>query len=126
MRGAFVDTSVLLAETFAEVPASIPRDALRSIDVVMASRLLEAEFLSACSRERLSPRMDVLDAITWIDSTRSLTAEISRVLAAGYVNGADCWHLATALSVAPDPGDVVFLTLHVRQRVVAKKLGFRV
>jgi hypothetical protein len=46
------------------------------------------------------------------------------VLTAGDVRGADCWHLANALLVAPTPGDVAFLTYDVRQRAVAKALGF--
>jgi hypothetical protein len=50
----------------------------------------------------------------------------THLLDAGYVRGADCWHLATALYLAPDAGDLVFLTLDLRQRAVAKTLGFAV
>ena len=55
---------------------------------------------------------------------RPLSEQIARVLEAGYVRGADCWHLATALYIAPDPGEIVFLTLDHRQRDIAKALGF--
>lgn len=46
------------------------------------------------------------------------------MLEQGYVRGADCWHLATALHLAGEPGRVVFLTLDRRQRDVALRLGF--
>ena len=68
--------------------------------------------------------MRLLDELEFVIPTRSLGAEIIRVLDAGYVRGADCWHLATALYLAPDPGELTFVTLDVRQREVAKALGF--
>jgi hypothetical protein len=39
--------------------------------------------------------------------------------------GADCWHLATALYLSPDPSALTFLTLDLAQRHVAKALGFQ-
>ncbi|MEW5918795.1 MAG: hypothetical protein AB1762_20505, partial [Gemmatimonadota bacterium] len=38
---------------------------------------------------------------------------------------ADCWHLATALYLAPDPAELTFVKLDDAQRRVAKSLGFR-
>jgi hypothetical protein len=46
------------------------------------------------------------------------------VLGAGCLRGADCWHLATALYVADDPGAMAFITLDTAQRRTAKALGF--
>lgn len=40
--------------------------------------------------------------------------------------GADLWHVASALYVAPSPADLYFLTLDERQRSVAATLGFRI
>ena len=40
--------------------------------------------------------------------------------------GADLWHLAAAIHVTPEPGDLTFLTLDRRQREVAAALGFEV
>jgi hypothetical protein len=40
------------------------------------------------------------------------------------VKGADLWQLACALFLAPEPKGLAFLTLHKRQEVVARKLGF--
>jgi hypothetical protein len=54
-----------------------------------------------------------------------LTQEISRVLVAGYLRGADVWHVACALHMSQDPGEVTFLTLDRPQRTVARRLGFR-
>ena len=61
----------------------------------------------------------------WVDVDRPLSDEIDRVIGAGYVRGADCLHLATALFVARDPRQLTFLTLDTRQRAVARRLGFR-
>ena len=60
----------------------------------------------------------------WVHPVRPLSLEIARVLQTGYVRGADCWHLATALYVAHDAANLVFLTLDQRQREIAKALGF--
>jgi hypothetical protein len=46
------------------------------------------------------------------------------VLRVGYRRGADSWHLATALYLAPDPVAISFLTLDEPQLRVARALGF--
>jgi hypothetical protein len=50
--------------------------------------------------------------------------ELERIAVEGYVKGADLWHLACALFLAPQPKDLAFLTLDKRQEAVARKLGF--
>ena len=92
---------------------------------VFSANLLEAELRSVCRRESLLLPQSHLSAVIWIEPDRPLSAEIERVLSAGYVRGADCWHLAAALYVAPEPGELTFLTLDKRQRDVATTLGFR-
>ena len=67
-----------------------------------------------------------LDNIEFVKIERALSDEIDRVLAAGYLRGADCLHLATALYLSPIPAQLTFLTLDTSQRAVAKKLGFTV
>jgi hypothetical protein len=91
---------------------------------VFASDLLEAELRSALRREGLPFDHAMLRQIELIVPSRSLRAEFAAVLAAGYVRGADCFHLAVALSLAPDPRELTFLTLDKRQRDVAAALGF--
>ncbi len=49
-----------------------------------------------------------------------------RSLTSGYVRGADCWHLATALYLAEDPQKMSFVTVDERQRAVTRALGFQV
>ena len=56
----------------------------------------------------------------------ALTREFETALQVGYLRGADLWHVATALYMSPEPGDISFVTLDRRQRNVAKALGFRV
>jgi len=85
---------------------------------------MEAEFRSVCRRDNRSLVGYLLNEVEWLSPPRALTPEIIRVLDAGYVRGADCWHLATALYLAPDPSELVFLTLDDRQREVATALGF--
>lgn len=120
-----MDTSFVLAEAFGE-RAGRPKHRLEDFDAVFASKFLEAEYRSAFRREELEPLIELLAPITWMDVGRSLGLELERVLDAGYVRGADCWHLATALSLAPAPEELAFLTFDVRQRAVAKRLGFQV
>ena len=85
----------------------------------------DADALRAGGEDR-SFDEQLLGAIEWVLPDRSLGVEIERVLDAGNLSGADCWHLAMALFAAPDPHHATFLTLDVRQRAVAKALGFRV
>jgi hypothetical protein len=86
---------------------------------------LEAEFRAALLREGVEPEEDILAGLSWVLPDRPLHEEIARVLAAGYVRGADCWHLATALYLAEDPATISFLTLDERQAAVSQALGFR-
>lgn len=96
---------------------------LTNYDVLLASSLLEAELMATCVRERVET--PAMPSLSWITPSRRLTAELDRVLESGYVRGADAWHLATALYVAPDPAELSFLSLDLAQSKVAKALGFR-
>ena len=125
MKLAYVDTSCLVAVAFGEPEAAALARRLARFDVLAASDLLEAELRSAFLRESVEPEPELLAAVSWVLPDRPLHAEIERVLAAGYVRGADCWHLATALYLVEDPAAISFLTLDDRQAAVAKALGFR-
>lgn len=125
MNVAYVDTSCLVAIAFGERGASALARRLDGFDELISANLLEAELRAAFVREDVDPHPDSLAALSWVVPDRPLHAEIARVLAAGYVRGADCWHLAAALYVAREPAEISFLTLDERQRGVARKLGFR-
>ena len=124
MTVAYVDTSCLVAMVFGERGASSVARRLGTIDEIVSSNLLEAELRSVCARERVIADDGLLAGLTWIVPDRPLHAEVRRVLNAGYVRGADCWHLASALYLADDPGEITFLTLDARQAKVAGALGF--
>ncbi|MEO7962366.1 MAG: hypothetical protein ABIT38_00490, partial [Gemmatimonadaceae bacterium] len=81
----------------------------------------------ACALKREErPITDVQwSGVRLIHPDRSLTSEISRVLGAGYLRGAECCHMATALYVAGEPGRIAFVTLDESQGRVARTLGFR-
>ena len=119
----FVDTSVLVAIAFAEPDAAEWTARLNRSPLRFASPLLEAEFLSACRREWRTGAWPQAQ-LQFIYPSRALTPELEQVLAAGYLRGADCWHLATALFVAEDPRTLRFLTRDAAQRQVAERLGF--
>lgn len=125
MRLAYIDTSCLVAIAFGEAGATKVASRLERMDRLFASNLLEAELRSALAREKLSADpAGLLSAITWVYPNRPLSGEFERVMVEGHVKGADLWHLACALFLAPEPKDLSFLTLDKRQEEVARRLGF--
>lgn len=124
MRPTYADTSALVALAFDEPGSGKVAGVLEECEAVFASNLLEAELRATLVREDVATLPSFVDAVTWVLPPRPLTDEISRVLSAGYVRGADAWHLATALYLVEAPGDLDFLTLDARQREVAEALGF--
>ncbi len=124
MKVAYVDTSVPLAIAFQERDAAAVRRRLESFDLLVTSNLLEAELRAALRREEAPSDAPLLNRISWMSPQRPLSPEITVVLGAGQLRGADLWHLACALYLAPSPRDLSFLTLDTRQVAVAEKLGF--
>jgi predicted nucleic acid-binding protein len=123
---AYVDTSCLVAIAFGEPGARGLAARLGALDRVLSSNLLEAELRSALSREGLpgEAARPLLAGITWVHPDRPLTRELDRITGAGYLRGADLWHLACALFLVPDGRDLAFVTLDRRQAAVAARLGF--
>lgn len=126
MTAAYVDTSVLVAVSFNEENSTVLATRLSEFSRLVASNLVEAELRAVFARERCGFSQDVVADIEWILPDRRLSSEISTVLEAGYVRGADLWHLATALYVAGAPGDMAFITCDQRQGRIAAALGFHV
>jgi uncharacterized protein with PIN domain len=125
MKLAYVDTSCVVAITFQEPGADRVRGSLAEFDRLLSSNLLEAEWRASLRGERASAvPEDVLASITWILPNRSLSAELRRVLATGYLRGADAWHLACALFLDPSAAELSVLTLDEAQRAAARDLGF--
>lgn len=126
MSFAYVDTSVLVAIAFEERDGQRMARRLAAFSGLLASNLLEAELRAACARENCAFADALLTDLKWVFPDRSLGPELGEILAAGYLRGADLWHLACALYVTPAPGEMSFLTLDRRQRLVARALGFKV
>ncbi|MEO8620236.1 MAG: PIN domain-containing protein [bacterium] len=122
---AYVDSSCILAIALGEPSAKKVAERLNGFVHILAHPLLDAEVRSTCSRERATLPQLSLDVIQWIEAPRPLSEEVDRVLAAGYLRGADCLHVAAALYLSPDPAQLTFLTLDARQGLIAKKLGFK-
>jgi len=123
-KAAYLDTSCLVAVAFEEVGHADLADDLGAYSDLFASNLLEAELRAAFVREDADRGEHYFTWITWVLPDRPLSGEIARVLGTGYGKGADVWHLATALYLVEDPGDLPFLTLDARQRKLARGLGF--
>ena len=126
MSLAYVDTSCLVAVAFDEPGAQELAMQLEGYDRLMASNLLEAELRSALTRENVTnDGIVLLSWISWVYPNRSLGPECERVLACGYLRGADLWHVACALFLSSDPQQLAFVTLDQRQGEIATSLGFR-
>lgn len=125
MAVAYLDTSALVAVAFGEPDGEAMQHRLNQFTGIVSSNLLEAELRSVYSRERRRFESDSLSRVEWVMPNRPLSAEMAVVLDAGYMRGADLWHLATALYIAPDPGKMFFVTLDKRQHATASILGFR-
>jgi predicted nucleic acid-binding protein len=126
LTAGYVDTSCLVAIAFDEPERAEVASRLAEHDVLLSSNLLEAEFRAALARESADFDESLFSWIAWVLPDRPLSAEITRVLGAAYLRGADLWHLSMAMYVTPDPTDLTFLTLDRRQKEAAEALGFRV
>ena len=126
MSAAYVDTSVLVALAFEEPDGAAMRNRLEAFSRLLSSNLLEAELRAACAREARGFSDSLVANLTWVFPDRSLAPELAAALSAGYLRGADLWHVAAALYIAPSPRELCFLTLDARQRSAAATLGFRI
>ncbi len=126
MSVAYVDTSVLTAIAFDEPGAAAHARRLDEFARLISSNLLEAELRAAFARENLLFRESAVAGIEWILPDRTLAPEFATVLATGYLRGADLWHVATALYVAPQAGGLSFATLDARQSAVTEALGLSI
>ena len=126
MSAAYVDTSVLVALAFEEPDGAAMRNRLEAFSRLLSSNLLEAELRAACAREARGFSDSLVANLTWVFPDRSLAPELAAAVSAGYLRGADLWHVAAALYIVPSPQELCFLTLDERQRRVAATLGFRI
>ena len=122
---AYVDASVILAIEFEERGWEALNRRLSSFTAVVSSNLLEAEVRASFLREGRSFSYDILARIAWVFPDRPLSPEIAMALAAGYLRGADLWHVATALYVDNTQSSLTFITADHRQSAVATALGFQ-
>ncbi len=126
MSIAYVDSSAIVGIAFQDNGWTAVERRLGRFSSLWSSNLLEAEVRAAYGRERRAFDVRVLSGVRWVLPDRPLTTEIASILQAGYLGGADLWHIATALYAAPEPSDISFVTLDDRQRAVAATLGFRI
>ena len=124
MSVAYVDSSSLVAMAFNEPGGVEVRDRLNELTSLVSSNLLEAELRSVHRRHGRPFVFGLVANVDWVLPTRSLSVEFEAVLSAGYVRGADLWHLACALYIAHRPSELAFVTLDQRQRDVAHAIGF--
>ena len=127
MSWVYVDTSCLVAVALREANAARLGRLLRKAERLFSANLLEAEFRATMAREKVDAGVeDYLSWFSWVIPDRSLRPEMRMVLDEGYVRGADLWHLACALLLPAEPGELHFLTCDRRQGDVARGLGFAI
>lgn len=125
MSIAYVDTSALVAVAFDDQGGVALAQRLHGFERLLSSNLLEAEMRAVFAREGRPFEPGAVSGIDWVLPDRPLGPELAAVLEVGYLRGADLWHVASALYVAPAPAEVSFVTLDDRQRGVAAALGFQ-
>ena len=125
MSVAYIDSSALIAIAFQEPAGPAISRQIAAFATLVSSNLLEAELRAACVREQRMFEPDVVAVIEWVLPARPLTPELELVAGAGYLRGADLWHIATALYFSEEPGLISFVTLDRRQAEVAAALGFQ-
>lgn len=129
MKKIYVDSSVVLSVLLEELNYEVFSSLISNKHFVYSSPLLVAEVFSALHREKLSFQLAelVFSTIDFIILPQEdLFQEYPRIFKEGYLRGADAFHLATALYIDPLAKNLTFLTADERQKVVAKKLGFKV
>lgn len=127
MTVAYVDTSCLVAVALDEPAASDVAARLAGFDRLISSNLLEAELRAVFVRESMSGApVELLAEMVWVYPNRPLTPEFDRVTSVGYLKGADLWHVACALFVAPGARGLSFMTLDRLQAEIARRLRFTV
>jgi predicted nucleic acid-binding protein len=125
VSAAYIDTSALVAIAFGEPGAEALAERLEGCEALYASNLLEAELRAVFEREGVRFEAELLTWVDWVLPDRPLTREIGHAQSAGSLRGADLFHLACALYLAPDPGELAFVTLDAQQGKAAAALGFR-
>ena len=125
MKLVYVDTSVLLATALGEPGCERVRKTLRRFDGLVTSGLTEAEFAARLRREQVVGKA-IPGQVAFVSHPPRLSAEVERVLDAGYARGADTWHIAVALFVDPTAKSLKFATLDAKQADVARAVGFAV
>ena len=127
MSAAYVDTSALVAVLLGEPQAKTITAQLSEHETLLSSNLLEAELRAVLARENVGVKFtSLVSGIDWVLPDRPLARELNRVLEAGYVRGADAWHLACALYLDPEASELHLVSLDQRQLDVARILGFTV
>ena len=126
MSVAYVDTSALVAIAFKERGGAAAARRLDGFTRLLSSNLLEAELRVAFAREGFDFETELVSGIEWVLPDRTLAPEFAKALQAGYLCGADLWHVAVALYVTEARIELSFITLDRRQRSVAAALGFQV
>ena len=126
MKAAYIDTSLLIALRSREPGAA--QWAAEALDgcQLFSSNLLEAEVRAFFSRKQVPFHASTLAGIRWILPKRTLAAEFAQTLSAGYLRGADLWHVATALYLRQDSRELLFATLDSKQGQVAAASGLDV
>lgn len=126
MTIAHIDGSPVIGVLFDEKGHESLIESVLVLDRVFSPNLLEAEVRAVTVRESIVADhfSKVLARIDWVLPDGPLSGEIDRALSAGYLRGADLWHLTCALYLKGEHAGARFLSLDRKQLEVARLLGF--
>ena len=121
----YIDTSVIVSLLFEEHGHKEFRKILKT-GRALSSYFIEAELYSVAKREGVA--LDIVrrfvEPLFLFTPSRPIAFECERILKEHYCRGADIYHLASALFLAPNPRELKFVTCDNRQGAIAKALGF--
>ena len=124
MKLAYIDTSVLVAIAYGEEGHKEIASRLSDLDRAFASNIVEAELHALLSAEGHKKETGRLTrCLTWVYPHRPLSQEYARILAAGKAAGTALWHLACALYLQEEVGELAFLSADTQQAELATRLG---
>lgn len=128
MKAAYLDSSFAVAMIFGELPHQNLSRKYSELEEVLSCHLLEAEVYSTLAREKVDLNLGTrfLFGISLFQPDDSLAVEYKKILKAGFLRGADLFHLACALHLDPLANELMFFSLNQKQSACAAKLGFRV
>lgn len=125
MKKIYTDSSLLVSLLLGEPKSSAIQKWLLSFETMMSCHLLEAELFAVCAREQIDhdTLTMTLEHVSLYTPNLSLAKQYQTLFLKGYCRGPDAYHIACALYVDDQSGNIIFATADQHQGEIAKKVG---